>query len=255
MDLTEKQDPSNHNHNHRHSSSTSTCPPTLPQTRTHSTATSTTPILPPFLTRHPPASPSTPSPTAPAIDEKNLSLLQACRLFPKAIIWSVILSLTLIMEGYSTILIPSMFALEPFKRQFGSLQDSTTTPSYEIPASWQSAFVNGGLAGQILGLFVAGSLSEKIGYRRTLMVGLVCMGGFISVGFCARGRVVLLVGQCLLGAPWGVFQCVSTVYAVDVCPVGLRGYLTTYVISSLLSCPIRSSESVLTVRLACLNKS
>lgn len=134
--------------------------------------------------------------------------------------------MTLIMEGYSTILVPNLFAMGPFKERFGTLQPNG---DYEISATWQGAFVNGGLAGQILGLFATGTLAECIGYRRTLMVGLVSMTVFILIPFYATTKVVLLVGQCLLGMPWGMFQCICTVYAADVCPVALRAYLTTYV--------------------------
>jgi SP family general alpha glucoside:H+ symporter-like MFS transporter len=85
------------------------------------------------------------------------------------------------------------------------------------------------LAEQIIGLFTTGTLAELIGCRYTLMVGLVAMSLFILVPFSATVKTVLLIGQCLLGMPWGMFQCICTVYAADVCPVALRAYLTTYV--------------------------
>lgn len=156
--------------------------------------------------------------------ERSMSLRLGIRLYPKAIAWSVLLSMTLIMEGFSTILVPNLFAMQPFRKQFGSLQ---TNGLYEIDADWQSALVNGGLAGQIVGLFATGTLAERMGYRYTLMVGLVAMSLFILVPFFATSKEVLLMGQCLLGMPWGMFQCICTVYAADVCPVALRAYLTT----------------------------
>ncbi|KAF1931156.1 sugar transporter [Didymella exigua CBS 183.55] len=158
--------------------------------------------------------------------EATLSLRQCIDRYSKAITWSVLFSLTLVMEGYSTILVPNLYSLDPFLRQFGTQQRNG---SYEIGAAWQSALVNGALAGQIVGLLLAGWLAERIGYRRTLMVGLMAMVGFVSITFFATSKLVLLVGQCLLGAPWGVFQTISTTYAVDILPVRLRGYLTTYV--------------------------
>ena len=128
------------------------------------------------------------------------------------------------MEGYSTILVPNLFAMTPFRQQFGTLLPNGT---HEISANWQSALVNGGLAGQILGLFTTGTVAERIGYRYTLMLGLMGMNVFIFVTVFAKSKEVLLSGQCLLGMPWGMFQCVCTVYAADVCPVALRPYLTT----------------------------
>ncbi|EUC43026.1 hypothetical protein COCMIDRAFT_7497 [Bipolaris oryzae ATCC 44560] len=158
--------------------------------------------------------------------ECSMTLIQGVKLYPKAILWSVLLSMTLIMEGYSTILVPNLFAMGPFKKKFGSLQPNG---DYEIHPDWQSGFVNGGLVGQIIGLFATGIIAEWIGYRRALMVGLTAMALFIFIPFFATTKVVLLVGQLMLGMPWGMFQCISTVYAADVCPVALRAYLTTYV--------------------------
>jgi SP family general alpha glucoside:H+ symporter-like MFS transporter len=155
-----------------------------------------------------------------------MTLRQCLDRYPKAIMWSILFSLTLIMEGYSTILVPNLYSLDPFLRQFGTQQRNG---NYEISAEWQSALVNGALAGQIIGLFLAGWLAERIGYRRTLMTGLTTITAFITITFFATSKPVLLLGQCLLGAPWGVFQTISTVYASDVLPVRLRGYLTTYV--------------------------
>jgi SP family general alpha glucoside:H+ symporter-like MFS transporter len=154
--------------------------------------------------------------------ERSMTLRE--RMYPKAITWSVLISMTLIMEGFSTILVPNLFSMGPFRRQFGSLQRNG---KYELSADWQSALVNGGLVGQIIGLFATGTLAERIGYRYTLMAGLTAMALFILVPFFATSKIVLLVGQCMLGMPWGMFQCICTVYAADVCPVALRAYLTT----------------------------
>jgi SP family general alpha glucoside:H+ symporter-like MFS transporter len=156
--------------------------------------------------------------------ERSMTLREGIHLYPKAITWSVLLSMTLIMEGFSTILVPNLFSMQAFRKQFGGLQ---ANGQYEISADWQSALVNGGLAGQIVGLFATGTLAERIGYRYTLMVGLVAMSLFILVPFFATSKEVLLIGQCLLGMPWGMFQCICTAYAADVCPVALRAYLTT----------------------------
>lgn len=158
--------------------------------------------------------------------EQNMSLRQCLTRYPKAILWSVLFSLTLIMEGYSTILVPNLYSLDPFLRQFGTRQ---LDGDYEISALWQSALVNSALGGQIGGLFLGGWSAEKNGYRKTLMAALIAVTAFIPITFFAKSKTVLLVGQCLLGAPWGVFQTISTVYASDILPVGLRGYLTTYV--------------------------
>ncbi|KAI4605399.1 hypothetical protein J4E83_010597 [Alternaria metachromatica] len=114
--------------------------------------------------------------------ERSMSLREGIRLYPKAITWSVLLSMTLIMEGFSTILVPNLFAMQPFRKQFGTLQSNGL---YEISADWQSALVNGGLAGQIVGLFATGILAERIGYVNACwvlgqLIASIVMRGMIN---------------------------------------------------------------------------
>ncbi|KAF3007639.1 hypothetical protein E8E13_008560 [Curvularia kusanoi] len=190
---------------------------TITTAPTNTTRNSATPFLPP----QPYIAPSD-------IEdfERGMTLGQCLNRYPKAMLWSILLSLTLVMEGYSTILVPNLFSLDPFLQKFGQKQSDG---DYEISAEWQSALVNGAFGGQIIGLFLGGWLAEKKGYRQTLLIALTATSFFITITFFAGTKSVLLMGQCLLGAPWGVFQTISTVYASDVLPVRLRGYLTTYV--------------------------
>jgi MFS transporter, SP family, general alpha glucoside:H+ symporter len=58
---------------------------------------------------------------------------------------------------------------------------------------------------------------------------LVLLIGFIAIFFTAKDVVALQVAEILAGIPWGVFQTLTITYASEVCPVALRGYLTTYV--------------------------
>ena len=61
------------------------------------------------------------------------------------------------------------------------------------------------------------------------MACLVCVAGFTAIFFTAQNVQTLLVGEILCGIPWGIFQTLTITYASEVCPVALRGYLTTYV--------------------------
>ena len=40
---------------------------------------------------------------------------------------------------------------------------------------------------------------------------------------------MLMIGNMLCGFPWGVFQTLTTAYAAEICPVAMRGYLTSWV--------------------------
>ncbi|KAF4974604.1 hypothetical protein FZEAL_8531 [Fusarium zealandicum] len=158
--------------------------------------------------------------------EHSMGLLQSLKLYRKACLWSVFISVCIVMEGFDNVLLSSLFAYPPFQRKFGVEQPDG---SYELTAAWQSGLSNGTLCGQILGLFVNGIIAERFGYRKTLIGALGGCIAFIFIVFFAETKVQLLIGQILIGIPWGVFQTLTTTYAAEVCPTHLRAYLTTYV--------------------------
>ncbi|XEV03775.1 hypothetical protein FSHL1_009062 [Fusarium sambucinum] len=89
-----------------------------------------------------------------AEEEHSLTLLQAIRKYPKAVLWSVLLSTSIIMEGYDIVLISSFFAQPAFRQHYGSYQPSTDT--WQITASWQNALSNAVSVGTIIGAFANG---------------------------------------------------------------------------------------------------
>lgn len=88
---------------------------------------------------------------------------------------------------------------------------------------------NGAYVGEIIGLFINGWASERFGYRYTIMACLVLVSAWTAIFFTAKNVQSLLAAEILCGVPWGVFQTLTITYASEVCPVALRGYLTTYV--------------------------
>ena len=59
------------------------------------------------------------------------------------------------------------------------------------------------------------------------MICLVLIIAFTAVFFTAQNVETLQVAEILCGIPWGVFQTLTITYASEVCPVALRGYLTS----------------------------
>ena len=159
--------------------------------------------------------------------EKQMSVGQALKLYPKAAAWSVLLSTAIIMEGYDTLLLANFFGLTQFNRKYGTYDPALG--SYQISAAWKSGLTNGASVGEILGLFATGIIQDRIGYRKTIIGALFLVICFIFITFFAVNLPMLLVGEILCGIPWGVFQTITTAYASEVCPVQLRAYLTTYV--------------------------
>ena len=155
-----------------------------------------------------------------------MSLIQGLRLYPKAVLWSVLISTCIAMEGYDVCLVGNFYAFDTFNKKYGELQPDGT---YQVSARWQSGLSNGAQCGEIIGLIINGFVSERFGYRYTVMACLVLITGFIAIFFTAPNIKVLLVAEILAGIPWGVFQTLTITYASEVCPVALRGYLTCYV--------------------------
>ncbi|RCI14146.1 hypothetical protein L249_6059 [Ophiocordyceps polyrhachis-furcata BCC 54312] len=163
---------------------------------------------------------------AAASKERSMTLLQGLRLYPKAVAWSLLISTCIAMEGYDISLVNNFYAFPQFKRKYGVLLDDGT---YEVPASWQAGLSNGAQVGEILGLFINGFVSERFGYRYTVLTCLALVAAFTAIFFTAPNVQTLLVAEILCGVPWGIFQTLTITYASEVCPIALRGYLTTYV--------------------------
>ncbi len=90
--------------------------------------------------------------------EHDMTLLQALKLYPKAVFWSLVMSTAVIMEGYDTKLIGTLFAQPVFQRTYGQ---PAGAGSYQISAAWQTGLSNGSAGGQLLGLLLGGFLSER----------------------------------------------------------------------------------------------
>ena len=135
--------------------------------------------------------------------EHRMSFMQGLRMYPKAIGWSVLLSMTIVMEGYDTALINTFYAFPAFNKAYGH---PTPTGEYQVTTVWQSALTNGAVVGEIVGLFFNGLLTERFGYRRTMMFALGFLALFIFLAFFAFNIGMLLASEVLCGLSWGVFQ-------------------------------------------------
>ncbi|OJI86193.1 hypothetical protein ASPTUDRAFT_114813 [Aspergillus tubingensis CBS 134.48] len=158
--------------------------------------------------------------------EQKMTLLQGVKLYPKAVAWSILISTCIVMEGYDISLVNNFYAFPQFNRKYGEMSADGT---YQVPARWQSGLSNGAYVGEIIGLFINGWASERFGYRYTIMACLVLITAWTAIFFTAPNVQALLAAEILAGIPWGVFQTLTVTYASEVCPVALRGYLTTYV--------------------------
>lgn len=158
--------------------------------------------------------------------EHRMTFIEGMKLYPKAVCWSILISSAIIMEGFDTALINSFYAFVQFRQAYGV---PTADGGYQITAKWQTSLNNGGVAGSIIGLFANGVLTEKFGYRKTMIGALILLALCISLSFFAVSIQMLLAGQIMCSLSWGVFSTLTTTYAAEVMPLNLRAYLTANV--------------------------
>ncbi|KAK8074145.1 hypothetical protein PG994_005044 [Apiospora phragmitis] len=155
------------------------------------------------------------------IDEHATSVREAL-----AVMWSLTVSMSVIMEGYDTILMGNFLGFPAFQKQFG--EDHGGKAGYQVTAAWQSALWGGSIAGCIIGVFINGYLISHFGFRRVFLASLLLMTAFIFPSFSGTTPAVQTVGQVLCGVPWGIFANIGSAYTSEILLLALRPYLTAY---------------------------
>lgn len=102
--------------------------------------------------------------------EHSMGLRDAIRLYPKSVLYCVILSMAIVMEGYQVGLVPSLFAQPAFQRKYGHARPDG---SYQLNNRWQSGLTAAVQAGSIAGYWLSGIAIEKAGYKRTMQGALL----------------------------------------------------------------------------------
>lgn len=155
-----------------------------------------------------------------AAAEKELGFKKTFRLYYKAALWSMALSLALVMEGYDvgivsydrlTILyctdsltqINSFWGQASFLNKFGSTAADGTK---YIPANWQAALNNATSIGQMIGLAINGWVQPKFGSKKVYLTAMAVMVGTIFLPVFSTSLPMLFGGEILCGIPWGIFR-------------------------------------------------
>lgn len=81
--------------------------------------------------------------------------------------------------------------------------------------------------GSIIGVLFGAVLVDRVGYKWSILGNLIFICPLIGLITFAPNKGALLAGELLCGIPWGVFSTLAEAYASEVCPLTLRGYLTT----------------------------
>jgi SP family general alpha glucoside:H+ symporter-like MFS transporter len=130
--------------------------------------------------------------------EHKMTLTEGLQLYPKAVAWSLLISTCIAMEGFDLALVNGLYGFAQWRQKYGELQPDG---SYEVSAAWQAGLSNGANVGSIIGLFINGFISERFGYRYTIISCLVLLMGFTTIFFTAQNVETLLVAEILCGIP------------------------------------------------------
>ncbi|KAH9883761.1 alpha-glucosides permease MPH2/3 [Xylariomycetidae sp. FL2044] len=154
--------------------------------------------------------------------EHNMGVIEAVKAYPMATFWAFVMSCTIIMESYDVFLCNNFVALSAFKEKYGVRHND----EYVIVTEWQSALQVSGQLGALIGVFLAGPLTSRIGYRWATLTGLMLLNAFIFVFYFADSLPVIFVSQILEGIPWGIFIANAPAYCSEIVPLPLRAPAT-----------------------------
>lgn len=95
-----------------------------------------------------------------------------------------------------------------------------------IPASWLAGFNSISSVGQFFGGFACSWVSDRIGRKGSLLVGLIVVTGGIFGELFATSRPAFLIGKLILGIGLGFYLTIGPLYCSEVAPVVIRGMVT-----------------------------
>ena len=115
-------------------------------------------------------------------NEHQMGSWEAAKNYPTACFWAFIMAFTIVMESFDMFLNGNFVALGAFKNKYGTVVDG----AYSIPTRWQSALFQSGQCGAFIGVFLAGPVTNRLGYRWTTILALMLMNATIFISFFVR---------------------------------------------------------------------
>jgi SP family general alpha glucoside:H+ symporter-like MFS transporter len=96
-------------------------------------------------------------------------------------------------------LLGNLYASPVFNEKYGHWNPDAK--KYQVSPAWQSGLSNGARAGEIIGLIIAGWITDRKGSKTTTLGFLLMMIGTIFALFFAPNIQVLVAGEVLCGKP------------------------------------------------------
>jgi SP family general alpha glucoside:H+ symporter-like MFS transporter len=95
------------------------------------------------------------------------------------------------MESFDMFLNGNFVALPAFQKKYGV--KVAGQEGFTIPTRWQSALFQSGQCGAFVGVFLAGPITNRLGYRWTTIMALMLMNATIFISFFVSSPALLLL--------------------------------------------------------------
>ncbi|CAK7267156.1 hypothetical protein SEPCBS119000_002397 [Sporothrix epigloea] len=137
----------------------------------------------------------------------------------KAILWSLLFMLPVILVGYSQNLVVSLLAQPQFQERFSAQED-------DFGAVWMLAVQMCSVSSALLGGMVVGWLSSRFSVRLILATSLLFFLACSCINVWAPTMSIILVGTLLQGLCSGGFGTLASSYITDACTPSISQVMT-----------------------------
>ncbi|KAN0065324.1 Plasma membrane low glucose sensor [Thecaphora frezii] len=135
-----------------------------------------------------------------------------------------------ILYGYDTGTISGLLAMKDFKETFGQYYDNipsntnaTPVPGYDLSTGNTSLVTSILSAGTFVGALLGAPLSDKLGRRWGLQVGLLTFNVGVALQMATTNLDAFIVGRVIAGLGVGVLSTIVPMYQSEVAPRWIRG--------------------------------
>ncbi|KAM5372126.1 hypothetical protein ACJZ2D_007659 [Fusarium nematophilum] len=159
--------------------------------------------------------------------EKNLTVRQAIKLYWRAILWICYCQLTIIGYGIDGVVAGALTSTPKFREDYGDPFDTGTSVSHIISADWLSIWAGVSQVTAIIGGFSVGYLADKVGRKWSQVIFAINSVAGVALQYASFGSMpIITVGKGINGFSIGAWVVLAPLYASEVAPLPLRGWLT-----------------------------
>jgi MFS family permease len=167
----------------------------------------------------------------------------------RAFLWALYTSVGSMMLGYDSGVAGTCVAFPAFQKAFGEPFVGIAS-GYLVPARIQAGWTGASVAGDIIGVIMGAVLLDRIGRKRTLIVGSLFTTVGIGMQQGAREWRLFLAGRLVNGFGFGLVFVTSPVWIGEVARPELRGFFLCLMNGSivfaqfLLACVAQGSSKI-----------